>query len=79
MGTDSESNPALSILIARRTIFRRYWDWAVSPRGRLLGLTSALLISGVVLDQPNQLETARMLLESYVIVSGISVIGKQVL
>ena len=51
----------------------------ISSTNVILGLTSAFLISGVALDQPRQLETARLLLEAYVIVNGVGVIGKQVL
>ena len=51
----------------------------MSSKSVMIGLTSAFLISGVALDQPRHLETARLLLEAYAIVNGVGVIGKQML
>ena len=51
----------------------------ISSSHMIVGLTAAFLLSGVVVDEPRHLETARMLLEAYVIVNGVGVIGKQML
>jgi len=45
----------------------------------IVGLTAAFSLSSVVLDEPRHLETARLLVEAYVIVNGVGIVGKQLL
>lgn len=52
---------------------------AIPSTYKIVGLTTAFVLSGVLVHEPEHVETARLLVEAYVIVNGVGVIGKRML